>query len=88
MANFPFNDPVRRVRRADLEELLRSFEDTWADSAGERITSAAFYDLYRAGKIDSVFATAWASYYEHWRAIGRREAGDTISDLPGALLAC
>ena len=88
MENFPFNDPVRRVGRADLEELLRSFEDTWADNVGERLTSAAFYDRYRAGEIDSVFASAWASYYEHWRALGRRNLGDTMNSLPGELLAC
>jgi hypothetical protein len=86
MTNFPFNDPVRRIGRAELEELLRSFEDTWANTEGQRITSAVFYDL-PSRRIDSVFATAWASYYEHWRALGRREAGQTISDLPGALLA-
>jgi hypothetical protein len=88
MANFPFNDTIRRVGRAELEELLRSFEDAWAENEGERLTSAAFYDRYRGGDIDSLFATSWATYYEHWRALGRRDAGETMSSLPGALLAC
>jgi hypothetical protein len=87
MPNFPFNDPVACLGRTELEELLRSFEDAWATSSGERLTSAAFYDSYRAGEIDSLFATSWASYYEHWRALGRRDAGETVSGLPEALIA-
>lgn len=84
--NFPFEDKVRRVGKADLEELLRSFEDTWAESAGERVTSAEFYDRYRRGEIDSMYATAWATYYESWRSLTRRES-ETFVGLPGALLA-
>lgn len=87
MPNFPFDNPIKRVGRAELEELLRSFEDEWAKNAEARLTSAEFYDLYRAGEVDSLFATAWATYYERWRALVRRDAGEAARELPGALLA-
>lgn len=85
--NYPFTDPVSRVGKADLEELLRSFEDAWAEQSGSRITSAEFFDLYRRGEFDSMFHMAWASYYESWRADARRDAKARVADLPGALLA-
>jgi hypothetical protein len=87
MSNFPFEDTISRVGKADLEELLRSFEDTWAKTTGSRLTSPEFYDLYRRGEMDSMFAASWATYYESWRALTRREADTRVADLPGALLA-
>ena len=79
-----YSDKVSKITKADLEELLRSFEDTWADTSDERLTSAEFYDLYRRGEIDSVFATAWATYYERWRAASA--TSPFVRDLAGALL--
>jgi hypothetical protein len=82
MTNFPFKDPVSRrsMSRDELADLLRSFEDAWAKQHGERVTSAEFYDRYRAGEIDSMFATSWASYYEIFRRLGQAEGTAALVD--------
>ena len=88
--NFPFRDPVEvgRLTREDLDELLRSFEDAWAEHAGERLSSAQFYDLYRSGEVDSMFATSWATYYEAFRRRSRANVDllivESLSDFVGA----
>jgi hypothetical protein len=80
VTNFPFSDPVRRIRldREGVEDTLRAFEDTWATDHA-RITSAEFYDRYVEGRIDSPFATAWAAYYEAARDTGREIADDVVA---------
>jgi hypothetical protein len=72
VSNFPFNPPVTRraLDRQGLEDLLRAFEDSWAEHTGERMTSAAFYDRYVADDIaDSLFTMAWSSYYDIFRRL-------------------
>jgi len=66
--------------RAELEELLRQFEDAWTEQEGERLTSPQFYDRYRTGEIDSVFAMAWASYYEIYRSFTTRHDRAALVD--------
>jgi hypothetical protein len=87
MSNFPFNDPITisHLRAADLEELLRGFEDAWAATNDERISSEAFYERYRSGEVDSVYATAWATYYEIAIELERRREVH-VEGLPGVLL--
>jgi hypothetical protein len=58
-----------RLNPAELEELLRAFEDAWHEKSGERLSSAEFYDRYRAGELDSLLALSWASYYEGFRRL-------------------
>lgn len=87
VTNFPFKHPVSHIKmdRQGLEDLLRSFEDAWADETGERITSAEFYDRYRANdSIDSMLAMAWSSYYEIFR---RLVADSAHEDLVRSLAA-
>ena len=62
----------KRLDRSGVEELLRMFEDAWNEEHDERITSAQFYDRYTRGEIDSMFAMAWASYYEAFRRHSQR----------------
>jgi hypothetical protein len=85
MVNFPFRHPVtsRRVDPSSLEGILRSFEDAWANRTGERISSAEFYDRYRAGEIDSLLAMNWATYYE----IFRRRTDDPVATAIAATLS-
>jgi hypothetical protein len=87
MPNFPFKDPitVKRIGSADLEALLRGFEETWAETNNERISSAEFYERYRLGEVDSLFAAAWATYYEASRELERRRELH-VDRLPGALI--
>jgi hypothetical protein len=59
------------VDRERLENLLREFEDTWAEHEGRRLTSAEFYDQYRRGEFDTQFGIAWASYYEILQRVRR-----------------
>ena len=89
MSNFPFRDPseVRSMSRAELEDLLRQFEDTWSAQEGERITSAQFYDQHAVGEHDSVFGMAWASYYEIYRRLGQRQEHAELVDRLVAGLA-
>jgi hypothetical protein len=70
--NFPFRDPVerRQVDREDLAALLLTFEDSWAEASGERITSTEFYERYKTGEFDSLLAMSWASHYEIYRDLG------------------
>lgn len=87
VTNFPFKQPVstRKLDRRGLEDLLSTFEDGWADQHGERLSSAAFYDLYRTGEVDSIFAMAWASYYEAYRRQSKSSADESLvrSLVPG-----
>ncbi len=80
MTNYPFEDPVpvSELDRAGLEELLRKFEDAWAADTEERITTAVFYDRYVRGEIDTMFAMAWASYYEAFRRAGDDDATEGV----------
>ena len=84
MTSFPFNDPVSRrtLDHHGVEEILRVFEDAWAEREGKRLTSAQFYDRYRQGLGDSMFGMAWASYYEAFRRINRdRASAEIVSAL-------
>lgn len=57
--------PLRRAIRARyIENRLRRFERAWERATGERLTTAAFYDRFCAGEIDTPFAVRWAKYYE------------------------
>jgi hypothetical protein len=87
MANFPFQDPVTisRLGAADVDDLLRGFETMWEETTSERISSADFYERYRAGEIDSVYAVAWATYYEIRVELERRREVH-VERLPGVLL--
>jgi hypothetical protein len=80
VTNFPFKDPIERrtVERDELAAMLRAFEDEWATTHGERMTSAQFYDRYRTGELDSMFTMSWASYYEIFRRLGENEADTEI----------
>jgi hypothetical protein len=87
VSNYPFSHPVTRLNldRHGLEDLLRSFEDTWAADHDERITSAQFYDRYKADAVpDSMFTTAWASYYEIFRRLGDAGHRDLVDTLVAA----
>jgi hypothetical protein len=76
----------RSLDRQGLEDLLRAFEDMWADRTGERLTSAAFYDRYVADDtIDSMFTMAWSSYYEIFRRLsGTPEHAELVDSLATA----
>lgn len=84
--NFPFrNRPKPNIEvfgRAELAELLLGFEDAWAKTMGERLSSSAFYELYASGKVDSTFATAWGSFYEAFR---RMDADEGVVALTTSL---
>lgn len=88
--NFPFREPVtiKKLDRASLGDLLRSFEETWVGHGNEPLTSDEFYERYRAGDFDSQFGMAWTSYVEAYRRLD--EASDDVSQivesLPGALI--
>ena len=64
---------IMALEPAALGELLRGFEDDHFDRTGERITSAEFYDRYRADDdaFDTFESMQWASYYELLRAQGQ-----------------
>jgi hypothetical protein len=81
VTNFPFKDPVsvRHIDIGDVERALRAFEDSWADATGERVSSAEFYDRYRAGLVDSMLAMRWAAYYEAFRRRTRDPVAETIA---------
>ena len=85
VSNFPFQDPVtrRELDRQGLEDLLREFEDSWAEHTGERLTSAAFFDRYLADDItDSLFTMAWSSYYDIFRRLRSDPAdAETVDTL-------
>lgn len=66
---------------SELEELLRAFEDAWQERSGVRLTSAEFYDGYRRGEADSLFALAWASYYEGFRRLCSENVDTCLVDL-------
>jgi hypothetical protein len=66
---------------SELEELLRAFEDAWQERSGERLSSAAFYDRYRAGRLDSLLALSWASYYEGFRRLSSEGVDTCLVDL-------
>ncbi len=72
---------IRTLDSDGVEELLRSFEDSWAAQMGERITSAEFYDRYRAGAVDSMFAKAWATYYEVFQRWSRGPSDGVIQPI-------
>jgi hypothetical protein len=82
MSNFPFRDPVtrRKLSSYDVEELLRRFEDAWAEQHGERVTSATFYERHCAGEADSMLGMAWASYYEAYRRMGTDRTNAELID--------
>jgi hypothetical protein len=87
MSNVPFHDPVswHKLDRHGLEDLLRSFEDAWAGTAGERITSAEFYDRYRGDLVpDTLFTIAWSSYYEIYRRLGSSAHKSVVESLVAA----
>lgn len=89
VSNFPFQDPVvrRELDRQGLEDLLRTFEDRWAEHTGERLTSADFYDRYLADEVtDSLFTMAWSSYYEIVRRLRSDPAHAEMVDT--LLTAC
>ncbi|HZR94761.1 MAG TPA: hypothetical protein VFA56_03655 [Gaiellaceae bacterium] len=68
--------PVEALDHEALAEILRELEDAHHDATGERLTSAEFYDLYRAGEADGIVdAIRWASYYELYREQGRQALG-------------
>jgi len=88
--NFPFEDPImiRQLDKDGLEGLLREFEDTWAEKTGDRLTSPHFYDVYRRGDVDSMFAMAWATYYEEFRRMERDPVNqEVVSSLSAGLVA-
>jgi hypothetical protein len=62
---------IETLDNVAIEEILRTFEDGYAEATGERITSAAFYDRYLKDDVDDVQdAIRWASYYELLREQG------------------
>lgn len=81
MAGVVAHSVTRQVLgHAELEELLRAFEDAWQERRGERLTSAEFYDRYRAGELDSPLAMAWASYYEGFRRLSSENVDTCLID--------
>jgi hypothetical protein len=84
--NFPFRSrpkpTIERFERAGLAELLIGFEDRYAETFGERLSSAVFYERYCAGEIDSTFATAWGTFYEAFR---RMDADEGIVAMTAGL---
>ena len=83
VGNFPFRDPVvrRKLDREDVAAMLLTFEDTWAETTGERITSTEFYERYAAGEFDSILAMAWASHYEVYRQFGDEANREVVAPL-------
>jgi hypothetical protein len=75
--------PLIRLGRLAIERLLTDFEDRYAEATGERISSATFYERYRAGALDGPFFMRWATYYEtSLRPDPVRIAADTFARLP------
>ena len=59
---------MKRLGREDIEQRLREFERTHARATGEQLSSAAFFDRFKAGEFDSLFGMRWAA---HVRALAR-----------------
>jgi len=59
---------ITRLSRADLEQRLREFERSYTVTTGEQLSSADFFERFRAGEFDSLFGMRWAG---HWRAYTR-----------------
>jgi len=53
---------VKRLSREDIERRLREFERTHARATGEQLSSAAFFERFKAGEFDSLFGMEWAAY--------------------------
>ena len=58
------HDPIVRLDRADLIDVLEAFEVEYERATGEALSSEDFYVQYRAGRHDDIFSMAWASYIE------------------------
>lgn len=55
----------RAIRtKANVDDQLREFERAWERTTGEHLTTAAFYDRFRAGHFKTGFGTRWATCYE------------------------
>lgn len=76
---------VKALGRRELEDLLREFEDTWAEREGARVTSAEFYERYTRGEVDTLYAMAWASHFEIFLRLG--DGGRPHADLVKSLIA-
>ena len=72
--------PTRRATRAShTEKRLRKFERAWKRETGEHLTTAAFYDRFCAGEIETRSAARWAKYYE--ATLARPAPRDGLSHL-------
>lgn len=59
---------ITRLSRTDIEQRLREFERVHSHTSGQQLSSAAFFERFKAGEFDSLFGMEWAAY---WRAYTR-----------------
>jgi hypothetical protein len=55
---------VIRMPHTVMESRLRVCEGAWEQITGEQLSTAAFYDRFCAGDVDTRFGARWAKYYE------------------------
>jgi hypothetical protein len=78
--------------RIQLNAVLLRFEDDYYAASGHRLSSPEFYERYKAGEIDEIWAMAWSTYYERYlemekqlRAYEDAEVAAVVDSLPPVL---